>query len=135
MPLTKLADFSFVQQSEFEFINFKPEAIAMAIEQLGEAYAQANCEYERAKDYAEYVLNKLTVEYKGDRGSVSGARIQAESDDRYQQTLSDRRNAECLKIEAQASFKAAENYAKMSITKVSAESKIADHYQKRGGLT
>ena len=133
--MRKLSDYSFIQQSDFEFINFKPEAIALAIEQLGERYAATNAEYERAKDYAEYLVNKLTAEYKGDRGSVSGARVLAESDDRYQKALGDRRLAEQKKIEAQSSFKAAENYAKMTITKVSAESKIVDHYQKRSGLT
>ena len=133
--MSKLSDYDFIQQSEFEFINFKPEAIALAIEELGERYAIANSEYERTKDYAEYLLNKLTAEYKGERGSVSGARVNAESDERYYQALADRRLAEQKKIEAQSSFKAAENYAKMMITKVSSESKIADHYQKRSGLT
>ena len=133
--MRKLSDYDFIQQFEFEFLNFKPEAIAMAIEQLGEGYAAANAEYERTKDYADYLLNKLTAEYKGERGSVSGARVLAECDERYCQALGDRRLAEQKKIEAQSSFKAAENYAKMIITKVSSESKIADHYQKRGGLT
>jgi hypothetical protein len=134
MKLKKFQDFSFALQTEFEFVNFCPEAIAQAIEELGIQYAIANSNYEKAKDQAEYIFKQLTADYKGDRGSVSGAEVLAGADPKYQQALSDRREAERFKIEAQSSFRAAENYSRMILTKVSVEGKVAEYY-KKGGLT
>lgn len=131
----KLSSYRFTQQDKFELINFKPEEVALAIEELGYSFARANTEFEQRKDYLDRIGNSLTAEYRPRAGSVSGARIMAEISDRYQEALESLRESEQRKIEAQSSFKAAESYAKMLITKVSSEAKIADHYQKRSGVS
>ena len=131
MPTAKkFSDYSFATQTEFEFLNFNPELIASAIEELGYQFAIASGDYERAKNEAERLACKLTTEYRKAAGSVSGARSMAEVDDEYQSAIATQVAAEVAKIKAQSSFRAAEAYSKMIITKVSSESKIAEYYKK-----
>lgn len=128
-PSKRFSDYSFAQP-EFEFINFAPEAIAAAIEELGYQFAIASGDFERAKNEAERLACKLTTEYRKAAGSVSGARSMAEVDEEYQAAIAHQVAAEVSKIKAQSSFRAAEAYSKMIITKVSSEAKIAEYYKK-----
>jgi hypothetical protein len=54
----------------------------------------------------------------------------AEVDEEYQAAIAHQVATEVSKIKAQSSFRAAEAYSKMIITKVSSESKIAEYYKK-----
>lgn len=126
----KFTDYRFAQQSEFEFVNFSPEVIAAAIEELGHQFAIASGDYERAKNNAEQVASRLTNEYRKAAGSISGARSMAEVDQEFQSAIAIQVAAEEAKIKAQSSFRAAEAYSKLIITKVSAEAKISEYYKK-----
>ena len=110
--------------------SFDPEAIAGAIEKLGENYAIANQGYEQAKHEAERVLAELTSGYKKVAGSISGAEALAKASDKYQHSLKVLRETEAEKIKAQASYRASEAYSKMVITKVSTEGKMGEYYKK-----
>jgi hypothetical protein len=127
--LKRFADYDFAQ-GEFEFVKFNPEIVAVAIEELGYQFALKSGDYERAKNDAERIASKLTGEYRKIAGSVSGARSMAEVDEEYQEALQIQLAAEVSKIKAQSSFRSAEAYSRMIITKVSSESKIAEYYKK-----
>jgi hypothetical protein len=128
-PVKKFADYDFARR-DYEFVDFSPETIAMAIEELGYQFAIATGNYERAKNSAEHLASKLTGEYRKIAGSISGARSMAEVSEEYQAAVEIQLSAEVDKIKAQSSFRAAEAYSKMVITKVSSESKVAEYYKK-----
>lgn len=129
--LSQFSDRNFSLATEDNVIaSFDPEAIASAIEQLGWQFAVTNQWYEQAKHKAEKTFADLTTEFKPIAGSVSGAEAIARSHQKYQDALKEVRQAEADKIKAQSSFKAAEAYSKMAITKVSAETKVGDYYRK-----